>query len=61
MMRKFVGDKMSIEARSSDGGRRWDVQLFDRGHVTKVTGATTVELEKLAADRRMKPVAAGRI
>lgn len=59
MMRKFVGDKMSIEARSNDG-QRWDGQVFDRGHVTKFTNATTVELEKLAADKRMKPVAATR-
>lgn len=54
MIRKFVGDKMSIEAHSDDQGRTWAVSLFDRGHLTKYKAATQAELDKLVADRRMR-------
>ena len=55
MMRKFLGDKMSIEARSDDAGRSWEVHLYDRGHLTKYKEATQADLDKLVADRRMRP------
>ncbi len=55
MMCKFVGDKMSIEARSEDDGRTWEVHLYDRGHLTKYRAATRADLDKLVADRRMRP------
>jgi len=37
MLRKFVGDKASIEATSRDG-RLWEIHYFDRGHLTKFFG-----------------------
>lgn len=60
MMLKFVGNKMSIEARSDDGGRRWDIKLFDAGHLTKYDDANKQQLDKLVADKRMKPAPVGR-
>lgn len=54
MFRKFTGDKMSIEARSDDG-KRWELQVFDRGHVTKYTDATEAELMAIVAKKGMKP------
>lgn len=57
MVRKFIGDKMSIEARSDDQGRSWEVKLFDRGHLTQYRDATQADLDKLVADRRMRPAA----
>lgn len=55
MIRKFVGDKLSIEATSDDAGRRWEVHLYDRGQLTKYKDATQADLDKLVADRRMRP------
>ncbi len=55
MMRKFIGDKMSIEARSDDDGRSWEVHLYDRGQLTRYKEATQADLDKLVADRRMRP------
>jgi hypothetical protein len=54
MMLKFVGDKKSIEARSDDGGRRWDIKLFDAGHLTTIDDANRAQLDKLVADKRLK-------
>lgn len=31
MIRKYTGDKKSIEARSNDNGRTWSVKLFEGG------------------------------
>ncbi len=58
MMRKFVGDKSSIEATSSDG-RRWSVQHFDRGHLTTYPTFTEAELANLVSRQRMRPAAPG--
>src|SRR4029078_778764 len=38
MIRKYTGDKKSIEARSGDNGRTWSVKLFDAGRMTQYTG-----------------------
>ena len=55
MLRKFVGDKMSIEATSRDG-RVWEVQLFDRGHLTKFSDASEAEVNRMAAAKGMRLV-----
>ena len=52
MLWKFTGDKMSLEARSQDG-KRWEVTLFDRGHVTKYVDATEAEVRELAASKKL--------
>lgn len=53
MMRKFTGNKTSIEATSHDG-KIWDIVLYDRGHVTKYVEATEAELVQLASEKGMK-------
>ncbi len=53
MLWKFTGDKMSLEARSDDG-KRWEVTLFDRGHVTKYVDATEAEVVALAAEKKLR-------
>ena len=55
MLKKYVGDKMSIEATSGDG-RTWEVQVFDRGHQTKYVNVSPAELEHMAARKGMKLV-----
>ena len=59
MQKKFVGDKASIEASSTDGGRRWSVMLYDRGHLTTYPNWTEADLTKLVSSRHMKPAAPG--
>lgn len=54
MIRRYTGDKKSIEARSTDNGRTWSVKLFDTGRVTEYTGGTTAEVDALAAKHQMK-------
>ena len=53
MIRKYSGDRKSIEARSNDKGRTWSVKLFDRGRVTEYTGGTTAEVDALATKHQM--------
>jgi hypothetical protein len=53
MIWKFTGDRMSLEAHSSDG-KRWEVTLFDRGHVTKFVDATEAEVMALAAEKKLR-------
>jgi hypothetical protein len=53
MIWKFVGDKMSMEATSSDG-RIWEVTVHDRGQVTKYVDATEAEVRQLAAEKKMR-------
>lgn len=55
MLKKFVGDKASIEATSRDG-RLWEIQLFDRGHVTKYVDASEADLNQLVAKKGMRLV-----
>ncbi|MFN0250574.1 MAG: hypothetical protein ACKV2T_27085 [Kofleriaceae bacterium] len=54
MIRKYSGDKKSIEARSDNNGRTWSVKLFDTGRLTEYTGGTTAEVDALAAKHQMK-------
>jgi hypothetical protein len=53
MIWKFVGDKMSMEATSSDR-RIWEVTFHDRGQVTKYVDATEAEVRQLAAEKKMR-------
>ncbi len=55
MLRKFVGDKRSIEARSADRGRTWSVRHFDRGRLTEYSRVTLAEVEALATKNGMRP------
>lgn len=54
MIRKYSGDKKSIEARSNDKGQTWDVKLFDTGRLTEYSGGSTAEVDSLAAKHGMK-------
>jgi hypothetical protein len=56
MMRKYAGNKKSIEARSNDGGRTWEGKLFDAGRETKFSEATEKELDDLATKEGMRRV-----
>jgi hypothetical protein len=53
VIRKYGGDKKSIEARSNDNGRTWSVKLFDSGRLTEYTGGTLAEVDALAAKNGM--------
>ena len=53
MIRRYSGDKKSIEARSSDNGRTWSVKLFDSGRLTEYSGGTLAEVDALAQKHRM--------
>lgn len=59
MIRHYVGDKKSIEARSDDG-RVWTGTFFDRGHTTTFSDATEKELNDLAREKGVKLAPAGR-
>jgi hypothetical protein len=54
MIRRYTGDKKSIEARSNDNGRTWSVKLFDSGRLTEYSGGTLAEIDALANKHRMK-------
>ena len=53
MIRKYSGDKKSIEARTADNGRTWTVKLFDSGRLTEYSGGTLAEVDALASKHRM--------
>ncbi len=53
MIRRYSGDKKSIEARSDDNGRTWSVKLFDAGRLTKYSGGTLAEVDALARKHQM--------
>jgi hypothetical protein len=53
MIRRYSGDKKSIEARSSDNGRTWSVKLFDSGRLTEYSGGTLEEVDTLAAKHKL--------
>ena len=55
MIRKYVGDKKSIEARSADG-KVWEGKLFDCGRQTKFSQASLAEVDNLAAKHHMRLV-----
>jgi hypothetical protein len=54
MIRRYSGDKKSIEARSTDNGRTWSVKFFDTGRLTEYTGGTLAEVDSLAAKHGLK-------
>ena len=53
MIRRYSGDKKSIEARSSDNGKTWSVKFFDNGRLTEYSGGTVAEVDALAAKHRL--------
>ncbi len=55
MIRKFLGDKKSIEARSDDNGRTWTVELFEGGSMVRYVEASLQEVQELAAKHSMQP------
>ncbi len=54
MIRKYSGDKKSIEARSSDNGKTWSVKFFDTGRLTEYSGGSLAEVDALAAKNGLK-------
>ena len=54
MIRKYSGNKKSIEARSNDNGRTWSVKLYDSGRLTEYSGGTVAEVDALAAKHELK-------
>lgn len=52
---KYTGNKKSIEARSSDGGKTWDVQFFDQGRLTEYPKSTLASIEAMAKAAGMRP------
>ena len=54
MVRKYSGNKKSIEARSGDNGRTWSVKLYDSGRLTEYSGGTLAEVDALAVKHEMK-------
>jgi hypothetical protein len=56
MIRKYSGDKKSIEARTADNGKTWSVKLFDTGRLTEFTGGSLAEVDALAVKHQMKLV-----
>jgi len=53
-IRRYSGNKRSIEARSGDNGRTWSVKLFDSGRLTEYSGGTLAEVDALAVKHQMK-------
>ncbi len=53
MIRKYSGDKKSIEARTADNGKTWTVKLFDTGRLTEYKGGSLAEVDALAAKHQM--------
>jgi len=53
MIRRYSGDKKSIEARTADNGRTWSVKLYDTGRLTEYTGGTLAEVDALAAKHHL--------
>jgi hypothetical protein len=56
MIRNYVGDKKSIEARCDDSGQIWSGTLFEGGRETKFYDATLQEVEELAQQHGMRYV-----
>ncbi len=54
MIRRYNGDKKSIEARSTDNGKTWTVKFFDTGRVTEYSGGSVAEVDALAAKNGLK-------
>ena len=56
MIRKYIGDKRSIEARCDPSGKIWEGKLFEAGRVTKFSNASLAEVDDLAAKHSMRLV-----
>jgi hypothetical protein len=54
MIRRYSGDKKSIEARTADNGRTWSVKFFDTGRCTEYSGGTLAEVDALAVKHGLK-------
>ena len=54
MIRRYSGDKKSIEARTGDNGRTWSVKFFDSGRLTEYSGGTLAEVDALAVKHQLK-------
>jgi hypothetical protein len=54
MIRRYSGDKKSIEARTGDNGKTWSVKLYDSGRLTEYSGGTLAEVDALAAKHQLK-------
>jgi hypothetical protein len=54
MIRKYSGDKKSIEARSANNGQTWSVKFFDTGRLTEYSGGSLAEVDALAAKHKLK-------
>jgi hypothetical protein len=54
MIRRYSGDKKSIEARTTDNGKTWNVKFFDTGRLTQYSGGSLAELDALAAKNQLK-------
>jgi len=54
MIRRYSGNKKSIEARSNDNGRTWSVKFFDTGRLTEYSGGTLAEVDSLAAKHGLR-------
>ena len=54
MIRRYSGDKKSIEARTTDNGRTWSLKFFDTGRVTEYSGGTLAEVDALALKHGLK-------
>ena len=54
MIRRYSGNKKSIEARSADNGRTWSVKFFDTGRVTEYSGGSLAEVDALATKNGLK-------
>lgn len=55
MIRKYTGNRKSIEAHSDDGGRTWFGKFFDEGRLSSFSDATLAELEDLAKKNQLQP------
>jgi hypothetical protein len=53
MIRKYSGNKKSIEARTTDNGRTWSVKFYDTGRLTTYTGGSLAEVDALAAKHHL--------
>jgi len=53
MIRRYSGDKKSIEARTADNGKTWSVKFFDSGRLTEYSGGSLAEVDALAAKNKM--------
>jgi hypothetical protein len=54
VIRRYSGNKKSIEARSTNNGKTWSVKLYDTGRLTEYSGGTLGEVDALAKTHQLK-------